>query len=961
MKRVIGILIMIGLLTVAFTPLTIAQKSLPNTKLDPPFVDVYMSPRNPIGADWTTGLNGDVITIFANVTDNYLSDGVWINWRFCNRVTCVDSPGDFLMTHVAGTLYKYVMPGDSINGWPYYDASGDPLQYVRFWLYADSYDLSGGAFYPGPDSTHHIYIYPAFQPKQTNATSTLSKTTMWTGESFWINGTSNCWNSSSYPDDNSKLLPCDEWNVAVKVGPTTFNGKTNIWGNYSVQVTAPAAPGSYTVNTTVSNATANRNVPCKSANQTITVNAYPFVDEVSIGLSDNSVYPGDLVTVSGNAKYDTGTPVQTTKAYVNFSSTSHTVSTNAAGDYSKQINAPMAPGIYPVTATVVDQLYLGTKKSNNTNLNVETPTMDVTISPNSTTPYPNTKIWVQGTATYGNGLPVMSGAVNVSIVEVSALYNNSVTTNALGNYLAQITVPNTVGPFHIDANVTGANYGGVTGNVQEEIIVCLVPTPDLRASDTGLAFNETTGNYLEGHTVKITLNVTNTGSAAASDVLVNFTSWTNQTTYLGSDNITLLNNGTYSIVEFDWIAIEGNHTINATVDPMNTIEEALETNNKASMVLFIDGDADRDDVGNLADMDDDNDGYNDTTENDEGSDPLDNSSTPADIDQDFIPDSMDEDMDGDGFNNTADVFPDDPAEWSDLDGDNIGDNGDPDVDGDGIENDDDMYPENPAEWYDTDGDGTGNNADSDDDNDTFPDTWEEFLGNDPLDNQSTPTDTDLDGIPDGNSNNTEIWMDTDDDGDYVADVADLFPLDGTESADADSDGIGNNADTDDDADGLSDASTDPYPNDTDNDGLANNMDSDDDNDGIMDTEDTMPLDSDNDSQNNDIDSDDDGDSVADAVDDFPLDPAASVDTDGDGMPDTWNTGYTADDSSTGLEEDADDDDDGVLDVDDEDPLDPAIGEAESGSNTLVIAAVVIVVIVVVVLLAYMFVIRPKMK
>ena len=63
-------------------------------------------------------------------------------------------------------------------------------------------------------------------------------------------------------------------------------------------------------------------------------------------------------------------------------------------------------------------------------------------------------------------------------------------------------------------------------------------------------------------------------------------------------------------------------------------------------------------------------------------------------------------------------------------------------------------------------------------------------------------DTDNDGI--GNN------ADTDDDGDGVADTADAFPLNKDESVDTDGDGIGNNADTDDDGDGILDAA-DPDP------------------------------------------------------------------------------------------------------------------------------------------------------
>ena len=53
---------------------------------------------------------------------------------------------------------------------------------------------------------------------------------------------------------------------------------------------------------------------------------------------------------------------------------------------------------------------------------------------------------------------------------------------------------------------------------------------------------------------------------------------------------------------------------------------------------------------------------------------------------------------------------------------------------------------------------------------------------------------------DGVGNNA----DTDDDDDGLADIDDAFPLDSTETLDTDGDGLGNNADLDDDSDGFSD-------------------------------------------------------------------------------------------------------------------------------------------------------------
>jgi uncharacterized repeat protein (TIGR02059 family) len=178
----------------------------------------------------------------------------------------------------------------------------------------------------------------------------------------------------------------------------------------------------------------------------------------------------------------------------------------------------------------------------------------------------------------------------------------------------------------------------------------------------------------------------------------------------------------------------------------------------------------------------------------------------------------------------------------------------------------------------------------------------------PLDS-SESVDTDSDGV--GNN------ADSDDDGDGVADSSDAFPLDSSESIDTDSDGVGNNADSDDDNDGVLDSS-DAFPLDssesvdTDSDGVGNNADSDDDNDGVADSSDAFPLDSsesvdtDSDGIGNNADSDDDNDGVADSSDAFPLDSSESVDTDSDGV---------------GNNADSDDDNDGVADSSDAFPLD----------------------------------------
>lgn len=118
----------------------------------------------------------------------------------------------------------------------------------------------------------------------------------------------------------------------------------------------------------------------------------------------------------------------------------------------------------------------------------------------------------------------------------------------------------------------------------------------------------------------------------------------------------------------------------------------------------------------------------------------------------------------------------------DIDKDGKANNLDPDDDGDGVPDKKDAFPLEPEEWLDKDNDWIGDNLDADDDGDG--------VGDDRNKN-STPDCEELDLDGDGVDRAKSIpW--------------DVFPLNPKESRDTDSDGIGDNADLDDDNDGWSD-------------------------------------------------------------------------------------------------------------------------------------------------------------
>jgi hypothetical protein len=102
-----------------------------------------------------------------------------------------------------------------------------------------------------------------------------------------------------------------------------------------------------------------------------------------------------------------------------------------------------------------------------------------------------------------------------------------------------------------------------------------------------------------------------------------------------------------------------------------------------------------------------------------------------------------------------------------------------------------------------------------------------------------PLDSDGDGVPDDEDDcPTDPMGSVDSDGDEVCDATDAFPDDPTESMDTDGDGTGNNADEDDDGDGLTDVQEMELGDDC---LRSNPLLVDSDGDGIDDPEDPYPL------------------------------------------------------------------------------------------------------------------------
>ena len=214
---------------------------------------------------------------------------------------------------------------------------------------------------------------------------------------------------------------------------------------------------------------------------------------------------------------------------------------------------------------------------------------------------------------------------------------------------------------------------------------------------------------------------------------------------------------------------------------------------------------------------------------------------------------------------------------------------DPDDDNDGVNDTEDVWPFDSSEWSDADGDGQGDNRDMDDDNDGWWDTCDQSAW---LAAQNSSTIEGLNYFP------SEVGG--------IASTcptnADAFPLDGTEWIDTDGDGVGNNADIDDDGQSPGNAEAPGNEDWTDAEEAACGTDPLDSN--------SVPDDNDGDYICDIVDTDDDNDGVLDSLDAFPTDVTQTTDSDGDGIGDSVDT---------------DDDNDGWTDVDEAgcqtDPMD----------------------------------------
>ncbi len=228
--------------------------------------------------------------------------------------------------------------------------------------------------------------------------------------------------------------------VAVTIGGTTYTATTDSNGYYSVQATAPYAPGSYTVSATAGGAAASGVLTVTSGG--------PAQILLSYSSSDT---PGTVDTIYGTVLDANGNPVADSQVFVTLpGGGTTTVTTDSSGDFvynftpttTGQQQVVFSDGGASATATI-DVIY-----GNPANV-----TEQITGSPASNTGTPTdgmttvagTVLTVSGKVTDVNGYPVGGATVVVSVLGDDNVQPITLTTDSNGNYSTPLTIDQAYG------------------------------------------------------------------------------------------------------------------------------------------------------------------------------------------------------------------------------------------------------------------------------------------------------------------------------------------------------------------------------------------------------------------------------------------------------------------------------------------------------------------------------------
>ena len=687
----------LGFLLISGFFIGLAQASeIPTTTNSISVSNITQVPENPVGFIWPDtpdwGNDGDQLYIYAEIDSDNPLVRVQVNNEFCTPAECLAmfSPACYGwyqddMDHLGGNLY-----GLWYKSWWNDDSWGAGI-YVNYNITFE--DDTGQVFWWPENATINSGTFQN-PPTNTEVTAQVEPTTVYPGQDVWINGTANHTYSEAGAWNNT--IPMETTNVTIKVGGDTHELKTDLEGNYSLQITAPTTPDSYEVNITVQNDTVVRSITGYAEPQFDVV--LPVID-ASLHLNTTTTLPEQQLWASGTVTLD-GAPAPAgleVTAEIPETGDSWIVATDANGDYAAQINAPNITGDFTVNITAVCPTYSITAWNDTVFMVVAVPLPDLVASPLNITLTGNQVGGVDlhvGIAVYNYGIATAVDAqINISLD--GELLDSSRYTIAPGEWMENgLTWLQVIGTHNITVEADPAGEieeSSELNNIAWKEFEVLedfdgdgtADIDDLDDDDDGVPDSED----------DFPLNPDETTDTDGDETGDNEDEDDDNDDVPDNEDAFPLNSTEWSDLDGDDIGDNSDQDIDG--DDVNNDLDAFPLDDTEW------ADYDGDDIGDNADLDDDSDGLDDATE-----DPY-----PMDTDNDGLVNSMDQDDDGDGIPDISDTMPLD----TDNDGTNNGE--DADIDGDGVENAEDAFPLDENEDTDTDDDGIGNNEDDDDDDD----------------------------------------------------------------------------------------------------------------------------------------------------------------------------------------------------------------------------------------------------
>ena len=379
-------------------------------------------------------------------------------------------------------------------------------------------------------------------------------------------------------------------------------------------------------------------------NWSITQKVYFFyVSAINLttDISKESINIGESVFVNGSAIYDDNTSAPVSGVNVTFKITGtnieeyyHYMLSDANGNFSLEIPFNVGGG-FQINVTMTDRSLVAYAE-------YSVWVMDITqLSENlqMTTCFPDTDIWINGTAKYNTGDPVVNSDVEIKINE-TLIWTQKTDSN--GNYSILVTAPSDLGNYYVNVSVINGTLDCVNST---SMTVCAVPQPDLAVSSEEVNVTSDYTPYIEGEEIEIAVIIRNLGTEDVSNIPIKiFNGPPSLENMIVENNNLQIQAGSYATYTLSWFPVNGTFDVWIVVDLNNTIFESFEDNNNCTVQIFVDNDFDADKLGDTVDPDDD----------------------------------------GDGFDDVNDDFPFDSSEWLDTDLDGTGNNADADDDNDGL-------------------------------------------------------------------------------------------------------------------------------------------------------------------------------------------------------------------------------------------------------------------------------------